>query len=53
MVILHSLSTDATHIILQVWTQHINLKAMKNTLIKALKKSCEANAIKTLYVMSK
>lgn len=53
MVILQSLSTDASHIIIQVWTSHIHLKIMKNTLIRALKKLCEENSIKTLYVMSK
>lgn len=53
MVVLHSLSTDASHIIIQVWTPHTDLKIMKNTLIKTLKKLCEEHSIKTLYVMSK
>lgn len=53
IVIVQSLSADASHIIIQVWTPHIHLKIMKNTLIRALKKACEENDIKTLYVMSK
>lgn len=53
MVILQSLSTDASHIIIQVWTSHAHIKMMKNTLISALQQLCKANAIKTLYIMSK
>jgi len=53
MVVLQSLSTDASHIIIQVWTSHAHLTIMKNTLIRELKKLCEANNIKTLYVMAK
>lgn len=53
MVVLHSLSSDASHIILQVWTQHNQLKIIKNTLTRELKKQFEVNGIKTLYVMQK
>lgn len=52
-VVVQSLSTDASHIIIQVWTPHAQLKIMKNTLIKTLKKLCESHNIKTLYIMPK
>jgi small-conductance mechanosensitive channel len=52
-VTVQSLSTDATHLMIHVWSRYTDFKAMKNMLITTLKNTGEAHAIKTLYIMAK
>lgn len=52
-VLIQSLSTDALHLIIQIWIPNNQLVMMKNTLISALQKEFETHTIKTFYIMPK